>query len=140
MLHRVRRDEAARNRALRFRWLQRWHARRRLAQALSTLDVTEVDRLLDLVGRRRSELFAAVPGTPPHRIRMGSMMRSFGMDVPHACATRWNSLVEAERRCIACANVPRCRRWLAWGRYNRAPWRFCPNARLFAALGKGECD
>jgi hypothetical protein len=62
------------------------------------------------------------------------MLSRFDIDREMACEHHWRKLVQAEKACARCANLDKCRRWLAWGRKNDAPNVFCRNAGLFTQM------
>jgi hypothetical protein len=70
-------------------------------------------------------------GNATHRRLMAVMMRHFGLDIDDAIQNHWDALRRAERTCVRCSNVKRCRNWVVWDLHNDAPRVFCPNADLF---------
>jgi Family of unknown function (DUF6455) len=114
--------------------LRRHRARRRLNRDLVGFTNRELAGLLARAGIRRSDLFAGFKGNRRHRRLMGEMLARFGIDRETACADRWDEVSYAERTCAQCPNAGKCRRWLAWGRNNDAPYVFCRNAGLFTQL------
>lgn len=114
--------------------LRRSRARQRLSRDLAGLTNKDLTDLLARAGLRRSDLFTGFEGNPRHRGRMGQIMAHFDIDRETACAHHWRKLVYADKICAGCPNVPKCHRWLAWGRKNEAPNVFCPNAGLFTQL------
>lgn len=62
---------------------------------------------------------------------MAAMMRHFNFDPARAAPRHQGAVRDAERVCMNCPNVTRCKHWLEWGRHNDAPRVFCPNAALF---------
>lgn len=114
--------------------LRRGRARRRLGRDLGVFTNKELADVLAKAGVRRSDLFTGFKGNRPHRRRMGQMLSRFDIDRETACEHHWRKLVYADKVCARCPNVPRCQRWLAWGRKNSAPNVFCPNAGLFIQM------
>ena len=114
--------------------LRRSRAQRRLTRDLAGFSNKELAGVLAKVGIRRADLFTGFEGNPRHRRRMGRMMEHFDIDRETACEHHWRKLVYADKVCARCPNVPKCQRWLAWGRENGAPNVFCPNAGLFTQL------
>ena len=91
----------------------------------------ERDRCLREAGITPAELCRAGKSARGFRGRMTAMMRHFRLD-PDAAAPRYRgALRDAERVCMNCTTVRRCKGWLEWGRRNDAPRVFCPNAALF---------
>ena len=91
----------------------------------------ERERCLREAGISPAELRSAGKAARGFRGRMTAMMRHFRFN-PDAAAPRYHgALRDAERVCMNCTTVSRCKRWLEWGRRNDAPRVFCPNAALF---------
>lgn len=114
--------------------VRRKRALRRLNRDLAGLTNKELADLLAKAGLRRSELFTGFKGNLRHRRLMGQMLSRFDIDRETACEHHWRQLVHAEKACARCRNVEKCRKWLAWGRNNSAPYVFCLNAGLFAQM------
>ena len=114
--------------------LRRNRALRHLNRDLAGLTNKELADLLAKAGLRRGELFTGFKGNLRHRRLMGQMLTRFDIDHETACEHHWRQLVHAEKACARCLNAEKCRRWLAWGRNNGAPYVFCRNAGLFAQM------
>ena len=114
--------------------LRRKRVLRHLNRDLAGYSNKELADLLARARMRRSELFTGFKGNRPHRQLLGRMLSHFGIDRELACEHQWHKLVRADKACAHCANVEKCRRWLAWGRKNDAPNVFCRNAALFTQL------
>lgn len=69
---------------------------------------------------------------------MTAMMRHFNLNSDGAAPRYHGALRDAERVCMNCATVKRCKRWLEWGRRNDAPRVFCPNAALFDEVASDQ--
>ncbi len=106
-------------------------ASHRLRKSVGQLSDEELDRLLASTGRTRRDLFTVFQGNATHRRLMALMIQHFGLDLDHAIQNHWDSLKQAERTCVRCSNVKRCRNWVVWDRRNDAPRIFCPNADFF---------
>ncbi len=116
------------------RGAKRASAPRFLRRALLTLPKGTLERLLPRSGLTRADLFRSGPLNARHRNRMAWMLRHFQISPDEATAKAWPELLEAERACVTCRNVGRCRSWIAWGGPPTAPQAFCPNAARFAAM------
>ncbi len=105
-------------------------ASHRLKKSVGQLSDEELDRLLISTGRTRKDLFTVFRGNATHRRLMGLMIRHFGLDIDYVIQHHWDALRQAERTCVRCSNVKRCRNWIVWDLENDAPRVFCPNAAL----------
>jgi len=128
-LSRFRRKMAARSR----RWRNPV-----LARALGHLDDREIESALRRAGLSRAKLFTPKNAIARHRVRMAHMLDVLGIDIRDAVEWNWDDLKEADRKCLACRDAGRCRRWLECGRINDAPQVFCPNASLFQDIGADQ--
>ena len=106
-----------------------------LAEPLTERSDKEIDDALKHACLTRAQLFGAAKATARHRVHMAHMMAALQVDAEHAVAHHWQALKGADEACSKCGQVERCRRWLAWGRRNRAYRAFCPNAELFEEIG-----
>ena len=98
----------------------------------------ERDRCLREAGITPAEFRSAGKSARGFRGRMTAMMRHFRLD-PDAATPRYHgALRDAERVCMNCATVKRCKNWLEWGRRNDAPRVFCPNAALFDEVASNQ--
>lgn len=114
--------------------LRRKRVLRRLNRDLAGFSNKELADLLAEAGIGRTDLFTGFRGNRQNRGLMGQMLTHFDIDREMACEHHWRKLVHAEKACARCANVDKCRRWLAWGRKNNAPNVFCRNAGLFTQV------
>ncbi len=106
-------------------------SRHRLKRSLMLIPSDEVDRTLRSIGKSRGDLFTVFKGNAGHRKRMALMLHHFGVDPDFATHSFWSALRHADKVCVQCPNVRRCRSWNSWGVRNDAPRIFCPNAELF---------
>ncbi len=114
--------------------LRRKRVLRHLNRDLAGFSNKQLADLLAKARMRRSDLFTDFTGNRANRQLMGHMLSHFDIDRELACEHQWHKLVHAEGACAQCANVEKCRRWLAWGRNNDAPNVFCRNAGLFTQM------
>ena len=68
---------------------------------------------------------------------MAGALHHFGLDRASARERFPTEMQAAEMCCAACTETRRCRRFLAGAAGAEAPSAFCPNAPLFAELGRG---
>ncbi len=109
-----------------------------LSAPLAKQSDAEIDQSLAAVGFSRAQLFGAASATARHRVHMANMMGALKIDAEQAIAHHWQALKRADETCSQCGQVDRCRRWLAWGRRNKAYQVFCPNAALFDEIGEEQ--
>ena len=113
-------------------WMADWWWRRHL----SRLSDRETDSVLADAGLSRSDLPVVLRSECGRRRLMIRTMIHFKVDPKAAALRYWGAFRDAERVCIQCGNVRRCRRWHLWGRHNDAPRVFCPNAQLFDDMAR----
>ena len=113
-------------------WLAHW----RWKHHLSRLSDRERDLVLADAGLSRSDLSAVLHSDGARRKLMIRTMTHFKVDPKAAALRYWGAYRDAERVCVQCRNVKRCRRWHAWGARNDAPRMFCPNAQLFDDMAR----
>ena len=106
-------------------------ASHRLKRGVGQLSDEQLDRLLISTGRTRKDLFSVYRGNATHRRLVALMIRHFSLDIDYVIQNHWDALRQAERTCVRCSNVKRCRNWVVWNLQNDAPRVFCPNAALF---------
>lgn len=97
---------------------------------LPLLDAGKSDRGLPEVGVLSVDLRPARPGGRPE---FELMAERLGVDLGRARSCSRGVLRDAERACLYCLEVRRCRRWLAREAAGN-PQLFCPNTPLFRAI------
>lgn len=81
-----------------------------------------------------------VNGKNPNRGLMLRMMGHFGLEPRQAVAELREDIEQADRNCVHCGQLKRCRNWFVWGHRNDAPRIFCPNAARFDELAANARD
>ena len=97
---------------------------------LRALDAARIDRGSRRVRASSVDFRAARPGSRPE---FQQMAQRYDVDLARAPLDLRGAVRDAERTCLNCQDVRRCRRWLAHETVDD-PRLFCANARLFKAM------
>jgi hypothetical protein len=116
-------------------WIAAWRGTRTRRWEQRDLDPDVLGSSLEEAGLPWVDFRAGRPGA---RVDFERMLDQFGID-PKGVSPRYlAALRDAERVCMDCREVGRCRRWLARGTRGDDPWQFCPNASVLEEIAARE--